>query len=212
MCYNLFMAKKKVKFELKLNKRLSKPLLICLVILSTAAILFNLKSLFFAAFVNGRPITRWALDRQLEKQVGKATLENQITKILILQTAKREKVKVDQEEIEAKVKEIEKQFEDQGTDLDTLLEAQGQKRQDLEEQIRVQLIIEKILGQDIEVTGEEVADYFEKNKNFFPEGSTLESMKENLQTEVRQQKIGDKFQPWLDELKKQAKIYYFLKF
>lgn len=213
MCYNLAMVgKKRFKLKFKFNKRISKRLIVILIMVSVGALLFNLKSLFLAAMVNGRPITRCALDRRLEKQAGKAMLENQITEILILQVAKREKIKVNQEEIEEKIAEIKAQFEAQGADLDNLLEAQGQTRKDLENQIKIQLIIEKILGKDIEVADEEVAEYFETNKEFFSEGATLEGMRVDLQQELYQRKLGEKLQPWLIELKDKAKVFYFLKF
>ena len=204
--------KKKLKFQLKLDKRASKSLLIVSGIVLVGALLFNLRSLFLVAMVNGRPISRFAFDRQLEKQIGKSALEGQISEKLISQAAKKNKIKITQDEIDKKVKEIEDQFKGQGRKLDDLLKAQGQTRKDLEKQLRLQLIVEKILGKDVKVSDKEVADYFQKNKKFFAKDATLDKMKDNLKKQIYQQKISEKFQPWLQKLKKEAKIHYFLKF
>jgi len=202
---------KKPRLKFKMDKRLSKTLIPLLIVLAIAGVLYGIKGWFVAAVVNGRPISRWSLDRQLEKQMGKAVLENEIVKILILQAGKKEKVVVSREELDAKIEEIKEQFSSQGTDLETLLASQGQTSKDLEEQIKVQLIVEKIVGKDIEVTDEQIAEYFETSKDFFPEDATLEEMKEDIQQDLFQQKLGEKFQPWLTQLKEDSKVYYFLK-
>jgi len=214
------MAKKKLslklkfpkKLKVKVDKRLVKPLLILLVVAAVGGLLYNIKSWFIVAIVNGRPISRLALDHQLEAQYGQATLENEIIKNLILQTGKKENVNVTQAQVDERVGKIEAQFTAQGTDLDSLLASQGQTRQDLEEQLKVQLIVEGILGGDIEITDEQIKEYYETNKDFFPKDAVLEDLKEDIRQDVFQQQMGEKFQPWLEELKKEAKIYYFLKF
>jgi len=214
------MAKKKLslklkfpkKLKVKVDKRLVKPLLILLVVAAVGGLLYNIKSWFIVAIVNGRPISRLALDHQLEAQYGQATLENEIIKNLILQTGKKENITVTQTQVDERVGKIEAQFTAQGTDLDSLLASQGQTRQDLEEQLKVQLIVEGILGGDIEITDEQIKEYYETNKDFFPKDAVLEDLKEDIRQDVFQQQMGEKFKPWLEELKKEAKIYYFLKF
>ena len=214
------MAKKKLslklkfpkKLKVKVDKRLVKPLLILLVVAAVGGLLYNIKSWFIVAVVNDRPISRLAFDRQLEAQYGQATLENEIIKNLILQTGKKENITVTQTQVDERVGKIEAQFTAQGTDLDSLLASQGQTRQDLEEQLKVQLIVEGILGGDIEITDEQIKEYYETNKDFFPKDAVLEDLKEDIRQDVFQQQMGEKFKPWLEELKKEAKIYYFLKF
>ena len=214
------MAKKKLslklkfpkKLKVKVDKRLVKPLLILLVVAAVGGLLYNIKSWFIVAIVNGRPISRLALDHQLEAQYGQATLENEIIKNLILQTGKKENITVTQTQVDERVGKIEAQFTAQGTDLDSLLASQGQTRQDLEEQLKVQLIVEGILGGDIKITDEQIKEYYETNKDFFPKDAVLEDLKEDIRQDVFQQQMGEKFKPWLEELKKEAKIYYFLKF
>lgn len=208
--------KKLIVRKLKIGKVVIDPRVILLskvflLLLVAVSILFNFKSLFVAAVVNGRPITRFSLDRQLEKQSGKQILDNQITQILISQEGKKQNVNVTPEEINQKIEGIKEELKKQNADLDNLLQTQGTSQKELKEQIKLQLIIEKILGKDISVSEQEIGDYYEKNKSYFPKDSTLESLKKDLEKDLLSQKIGEKLQPWLDELKKKAKIYYFLK-
>lgn len=164
------------------------------------------------ALVNNRPISRLSLVRELEKQAGQQTLDTLITKSLILQEADKQNIKIGQERIEGKIKEIEEQVKSQGADLDVLLQNQGQTRKGLEGEIKIQLIIEEILGKDIEITEEELQNYFEENKEFLGEDASFEEMKEDLKEQLRQQKANNKISTWLEELKQNAKINYFLKF
>jgi foldase protein PrsA len=129
--------------------------------------------------------------------------------LLILQEAKKQKVVISQEEIDQKMKELEDNFTSQGQNLDELLEAQNMTRNQLKEQIEIQLIIEKIVSQDVEVTDEEIATYFEANSDYFPEGSDLESVKEDIKQQLQQQKSSDLVQSWLDSLQENAQINYF---
>lgn len=204
--------KAKPKLALELNEKTKKIFIFLLTCLIFLFLLFNFKHLFIAAVVNNKPITRFALDRELEKQGGQQVLESLITKSLILQEAKKQGIEISNERIKEKITEIEEQLKSQGTDLDTLLQTQGQTRQSLEEQIKIELIIGEILNEKVSVTDEEIKDYFEENKEFFGEDVAFEGVKDQLEEELKQQKLNEKFQSWLEELKQKARIYYFLKF
>jgi len=183
-------------------------IIVSLVLVILLGGLYYFKNQFISATVNGQPIWRLTLIKELEKQSGKATLENLVTKVLILQEAKKQKVVITKEEIDQKMKEVEDNFTSQGQNLDQLLEAQNMTRDQLREQIEVQLIIEKIVSQDVEITDEEIAAYFEANPDYFPEGSDLESVKEEIKQQLQQQKSSDQVQSWLDNLRENAQINY----
>lgn len=205
-------TKKKVKFIFKINKKILKPVAIIALVLAIACLLYSTRSLFFAAFVNYRPITRYALDRALEKQAGKQVLESEITRVLIEQEAAKQKIVVPDSDIDEKIKQIEAQLEAQGANLDNLLQSQGQTRDDVRKQIKVQLAVEKIIGKDLNVTDQELKDYYDKNKSYFAKGATFDSLKDQIKSEVINTKLSEKFQPWVEELKTKAKIHYFLNF
>jgi len=88
---------------------------------------------------------------------------------------------------------------------------QGQTRDDLEKDIKIQALIEKILTQEINIADEEIAAYFEANRDLFGEDTTLENESEKIKKSLIQQEISARFQTWLDELKQEARIYYLLK-
>jgi len=72
--------------------------------------------------------------------------------------------------------------------------------------------VEKILGEEIEISEEAVADYFEENQDFFAEGATLASEKENIRQILFNNQLTEKIQPWLSELQDKAKVHYFIEF
>jgi parvulin-like peptidyl-prolyl isomerase len=183
-----------------------------LVLLGLALLAFNFRSLFVAVVVNNQPITRYSLDKALEKQAGQQALDNMITEKLITQEASKQNVTVSKEEIQAKISAIEKQVEAQGQKLDALLSAQGQTRIELESQMKMQLLVEKMLGKDIVINESDLKTLFDQKKTTLPKDSKFENVQEQLRQELFQQKLGEKFQPWIDGLRQKAKIYSFLKF
>ncbi len=209
--------RKLFKFISKLITRNRSKLFFLIPLISLlllGALLYSLKSVFVVALVNNQPISRFALNRELEKQAGQKILEDKISEILITQEIKKKGIKIDQISIDAKIKEIEEELKAQGQNqgLDALLSLQGMTRKDLEKQISLQLSVEKMLGSDIQITEEELKKSFEQNKALYPKGTTFESKKESLKIQLEQQKMAEKFQSWLASLRQNAKINYFVQF
>lgn len=209
---NFSKNKIKFKFELNLNERTKKALLILAIVLVVGSLFFSFKHWVVAAVVNGRPITRWALDQELEKQAGEQVLESLITQTLITQQARKEKIIISETQINEEIKKIEDELKNQGMDLDEFLTLQGQSRKTLEEQIKLQLMVESLLGSDLEVTDEEIQSYFEENRDYFPDKTAFEDQKENIKETLKQQKLSEAFQEWLEKAKEEASIYYWLEF
>lgn len=174
--------------------------------------LYFFKSVFVAAWVNGTPISRIALIKQLEKQAGKQTLDGLIDKALILQEGKKSGVNVGAQTLADEVKKIEESLKTQGLELDKALAERGQTREDLNEQIRIQKIIETILGKNITVTEEDLKTYFDSNKEAFAKGAKLEDVKTQIRDQVIQSKLYSEYQKWIVDLRNKAKIYYFVNF
>jgi foldase protein PrsA len=210
------LKKKKVLVITKLkNLKTSfnkKTLVVTLGVLVVLAFLYLSKSLFVVALVNGRPITRWTLDRELEKAAGSQILNTKIAEMLVLQEGRRQKITISDEEINQEVKKLEDQLKTQGQDLDSILALQKQSKKEFLRQIKIQLLVEKILGKEIETTEEEISDYFNENQTLFAEGATLASEKENIRQTLFENKLTEKIQPWLQDLQDKAKVLYFVKF
>ena len=189
-----------------------KQILVVAVLIALLALGFIFKNWFVVAVVNNHPITRFSLDRDLEKQGGKQVLESKISEMLVLDEAKKQKVNIGPTEINEKINQIEAQLTAQGQKLDDLLALQGQTRKDLEKQIRLQLSVEKLLSDKALVSDQEVADYFKANQSTYPKGTKLEDKKAEITDQLAQQKLSAAIPAWLENLRTQAKIYYFLKF
>jgi len=126
-----------------LNKKTLIALLVIFVLVSAG--LFLKKELVVAT-VNGQPISRLTLIREMEKSSGKQVLEGLIGKTLILQEAKKQNALIGQEEIDQEIAKIEENFKNQGQDLNQFLAFQGITKADLEEQIQLQKLAEKLAG------------------------------------------------------------------
>lgn len=182
-------------------------------IILVAALLFLgagylLKDVFIVAMVNGKPVYRWSVVQRLEDQGGKQILDSLITEALVKQAIKDSGVKVEQAEIDAAVSEIEGRIAAQGMTLDQALKDQGMTKDQLIEDIVMQKSAEKIVGDKVQVTDEEVAAYIEENKQYFPEGSDLESMKDLVKSQLKSSKVSTEIQTWVQSLQDNAKIIY----
>ncbi|KKQ29777.1 MAG: hypothetical protein A3C22_02440 [Candidatus Levybacteria bacterium RIFCSPHIGHO2_02_FULL_37_10] len=200
-------AKASIKEKLKQPK-----VFIGLIVVILAIGIFFLKGLFVAALVNGEPITRITIVKELEKQGGKQALSSLVNQTLILQEAKKKNVQVSQGEIDASIKKIEDSLKTQGQNLETALAQQGMTRQDLSMQLKLRNLVEKLLADRIKVTDKEVADYIEKNKDTFPIDMKEPEIKKSVTEQLKQQKLGSSSQAWLQELTKNAKINYFVNY
>jgi foldase protein PrsA len=210
---------KKTKPEKKVNK-ISLPLIknfpkankrnlaILLAIIILAGTLYYFKNQFIVAMVNGKPIFRLTLIRELEKQTGKGVLDSLITKTLILDEAKKQNVSISDGEINEEVKQIEENISKQGQELTALLDAQGMTRNDLLEQIKLQKIVEKIAGKDISISEQEVDDYIKTNKDLISKDTDIEKIKETIKGQLEQEKLNEKIQTWVESLRQNAKINY----
>lgn len=183
-----------------------------IIILIIIGLLYLFRGLFIVAMVNGTPISRISIIQSLEKQYGKSALESQVTKVLILQEAKKQKIEISQSEIDTDIKTIEKNLESQGQSLDQVLAVQGMSRQDLIEQSKIQKIVEKILRKDVTVGDKEIDDYITASKQTAPEGTSEEQFKAGIKQQLEQQKMSEKFQTWIAGVQKSAKINYYVNY
>ena len=193
--------------------KVKKSLVVGIVtVICIAFLLYYFRGIFIAAVVNGEPIYRVQVISELEKQGGKQVLDSLVTEKLILGEAKKKNISVSQEEIASELKKIEDNLSKQGQSIDQVLSLQGMTRESLSQRIRIQKIIEKIVGKDIQVTDKEIDDYLEKNKDTLPEGQKPEELRVTVKQQLTQQKLGQKVQSWIADLQKNAKTLYFVKY
>lgn len=180
------------------------------VVIALAGLLFYYRSLFVVATVNGQPISRLSYIQELERMSGQQAMNALVTKNLILQEAGERNVKVNDEEVDTEIKKIDENLKGQGQNLDSVLTLQGLTREALREQIYLQKLIEKMVGDSVKVTDEEVTTYIENNQETLPEGQSEEEQQVAVREQLRQQKLNEQVQTWLQELQQNAKINYLI--
>jgi foldase protein PrsA len=173
---------------------------------------YFLKGYFVAALVNGKPISRLRVIKQLEKTQGLTALDNIITEELIRQEAKKNGISVSKVDVDAEIASIETSLKSQSQTLDEVLAAQGMTRAELIKNIELQKLIEKILTDKATVTDAEVQKYIDDNKASFPEGTNMEEVKTLVRQQLIQQKVSTEFQAWIDGVKKASKINILVKY
>lgn len=185
-----------------------RRLYLIVALLAVSAFVIANKSWLVAGVVNGKPIWSWELNKVMSDRFGKQTLEGIISERLIGDEAAKLGVEVTKEDIDKKQGEILKTL---GGNLgvDELLKYQGISRSDFDNQIRLQLTVQKILGKDVVITEDDVTRFIATNS------ATLTATEPAaLRAEARQAildaKVGEKLQGWFLELKNKAKILRFL--
>lgn len=197
----------------KIKSHLNRELLLIPVAVIIALLLYRAKGIFVAATVNGQPVSRLSVLKELEKEGGKSVLDNLITNSLVLQEAKKEKVTVSQSEIDGQINKITDNLKASGQDLNSALAAQGMTKADLTDQVKLQLLVQKMAGKDITVTDQEISDYFKQNQSTYPKGQKLDqTLKDQIKSDLTQQKTNAAIQTWLANLKTKAKINYYVNY
>ena len=190
----------------------AKYIVLFIIILAVALVAFRYRRLLIAATVNGEAITRISVIKELERQGGSQALEALVAEALVYQEAGKQNVRVEDSEIDGEVKRIEETVLAQGQKLDDLLSFQGLTREDFTRRLRVQLLSEKLLGDKLKVTQEEIDQYIKDNKDTFDPALSQEKLKQQVEEFLRQGKFNTDFTPWLDTLKASAKIEYLVKY
>ena len=204
--------KLKKQFLSNINSFDKKKAILTAAVLGVAALGYLGRGLFVVALVNGTPISRLAVVRELEKQGGSETLDNLVVKSLIFQEARKKGVTVSQQELDQELSRINDIVSKQGMTLDEALALQNQSKNDLIEQIKIQKTVERILADKIVVTDEEVKDYFDKNKELFDDGAKLEDVSGEIRNQLAQTKLSSSYQSWITDLKANASINYIVTF
>jgi len=186
-----------------------------------------------AAIVNGEKIAQKDLQTQItqtkqmypgqdlnleqEKQLEAQILDQMIGSILLKQEANEQNIAVDQEEINSQMSQMiqnlggEEAFNEQ-------LQSAGLTEKQLRERMKEQVLVQKYIDseipqQELEVTDEEIKTYFNQIMAQQGEGSELppfeemeESQKEQLRSQLKQQKQSLGVQQLIEQLKQEAEI------
>ncbi len=181
---------------------------IILLLLLIAAGVYYFKNYYAVAYVNGTPITRMDLNKEMSKRYGKQTIDVLVNRTIIEQEARKRNITVSDKEVNDEISKIEKSVNAQGQKLDSLLAMQGMDRESFKSQMKLQKMVDKLIGDSVKVSDKEIDDYMTENKIVSEEGDNGAKVKANVKEQLKQQKMNEEFQKWLVEMKKKMKISY----
>ncbi|NMB48001.1 hypothetical protein GYA13_00970 [Candidatus Kuenenbacteria bacterium] len=182
-----------------------------IVVIALGGLIYRSRGFFVAATVDGSPISRLSVIKELEKNSGKSTLEALINQKLVNDAALQKNITVNSEEVASEIKKISDQLSAQGQDLTTVLKSEGMTQADLEKQISTQKKLEKLLADKTQVTDEEAAQYLKDNDVKIPEGQE-DSYQAQAKEQLRQQKLNTAAGEYITSLRTAAKIKYFVEY
>ena len=160
------------------------------------------------AVVNGKGISRITYIKKLEKNDSKQLLEQMITENLIWGEANKKGIKIDKSVIDEEIKKIEEQIISQGQTLELALSSRGMSRKDLEDQISLQKIVERLSATETQITQAQIDEFLKTNKDQLPAKSTKDELQKIAKDELERQASEDAITAWLEKIKKEAKIIY----
>jgi hypothetical protein len=175
-------------------------LIVALLVIGLGLLFWFNRSWFLAANINGRLVTTPEFYNRLAKTEGQNVLDAMVREVLIKQEAEKSGITVSQEEIDTQIAEIEKRLGGREAFESALSQSQTDRAQ-LAKQIELQVMVEKLLGDQINVTDEEIAKYKEENKETIADQSD-----EEIRESMKANKINELFPSWFDNLKKNATI------
>lgn len=181
----------------------------CVVVL--LAIIFAFKSLFIVAIVNGSPISRFSVINELETKSGKAALENLVLEKIVNMEANKKGINISEEEINKEIISVEEEVRAQGGTLEQALASQNMTVEVLRGQIVLQKKVEGLLGDKLNVTEAEIETYIKDNEVQIPAGQDVK-IREQVQQQLRQQKLSSEAGPFIESLKAMSSIRYFINY
>lgn len=199
----------KINFKgLKFSKKVRYTLV---GVLSVGLLLLLLGKYMVVAWVDNKPVTRFEYYSVMDKKFGNETRENLIVEKLFMSEAAKRRVSVTNQEVSDEIKKIEERAG--GADqLAQALQANGMSQEDLNQRIKLELLKQKMFGEGITVSDEELDKYIEENKQSLPttitDNTSSESarLKEGLKEQLKQQKVDEDFNKWLSEVLKSSRV------
>lgn len=161
-----------------------------------------------AAVVDGQPVFAWQLNETLRTRYGQQTLEGMIGETLIQREAKKSGVVVSSDDIKAKQTEI---LMSLGTEvsLEDFLKFQGLTEADFNQQLIIQLTVERLLTKDLVISEADIDNYIATS------GATLMAtepaqLREEAKRAIMSNEVTDRLQPWFLELREKSNVMKFL--
>jgi len=147
--------------KLSINKKTLIPVAFIVVLIALGYVLYRNKSMLVVAKVDNTYIMRSELNSEMTQRYGATTLEDLITLTLVKNALTQSGIEVTKDEMNVKFTELEATLG--GMSIDDALKAQGMTRAAFDEQVKLQIGVEKLLQDKVTVADSEVVDYIAKN-------------------------------------------------
>lgn len=185
-----------------------KFILIALSVFAIVLFAYRVGPWVFPVAVNNRPISRFELYKRLELAYGSQTLDDLINEKILDGAIKESGAIVDENRLAEELAVVEEQFKDLGG-LDEALQQRGITRTELKKQISTQIAVEEILKDIIEPTEEDVQQEYDDNFDILYADYTLDEVREEITSTLKQANLRDAFLEWFAEVKQAAEVKRF---
>ena len=156
------------------NKKVIISIIVILLIASACIGVYLYSNKGVVASVDGEKITKDEVYNLMVSQYGSSVVETLINNKVIELEGEKEGIEVSKKEINAELDNFIKSYGGEET-FNSALEASGISLADFKKDIENYLIVEKILGKEIEITEDEMKEYFEENKESFNEEEQVQA-------------------------------------
>ena len=180
--------------------------IVTLVLVDYAVQYLNYKA--SVAIVNGERLYRKDFYTKLEETYGSSIVSQMIDEALVYQEADKKEINITDKEIDAEINTLEEQYGG-AEELQNELDLRNISIEKLRKQIETTLIVEKILSKDITITEDEIKAFYDQYKDVLfteTEVPEYEDAKETVKETLRDQKISEGVQSWLQELRDESSI------
>ncbi len=156
-------------------------IVVLLIVLALAAVLVinfvnNNNDSEVIAAVNGEEITKDELYDAMFTSGGREILERLITNRLILQEAKALEISINEEDLDAEIgKVIRENFYGAEDYFYQALEQYGLTEEALRKDLEIDLLLRKIIRNEVEITDEDVREYYTENQYLFNSPEQVEA-------------------------------------
>ncbi|QDQ00771.1 foldase [Lysinibacillus fusiformis] len=147
----------------------------------------------YVAKVDGIKISQKELDQELRIQYGVEVLETLISHKIIELEAAKQNITVPDEVIQSEYEELIQSYGDEDT-FKEVLKSNGLTEAAVKDNIRTYQLGKKVISASIEITDEEVEQYFKDNKDSYGQEEQVEVRHILLEDEVTAQEVLKKVQ------------------
>lgn len=180
---------------------LSLVLLIGLV----SSLLYFKKHWVVVALVNNKPITSFEVIGRMYQTYRKEMTDQMVNERVVFNEARKQGAMPTEGEVKDKIAEIEERYGGK-SEFEKILLENGQSRTNLEMNVRTLLAMEKMYGELVTVSDEEIEAYLRENS---VEAVDEASRKEKAKIGVREKKLNQLYGQKFQELKEAANIRVF---